>query len=174
MNICAIKKGFWVIFWFLFLLPNTSLFGQNDTTSQQVKAPVGFPVIGVLGDTIFHVYSRLGSANPQERATTISGRIKQIAEAGEDFVEDSLLVVPYENTYDIVYRGLIVTNVSHTDALLNQKEIRLLANNSTYGLPKLGVIFYPFHLVLCHQIQVRVGEFSCHADSHNGRSHLLL
>lgn len=129
MNICAIKKGFWVIVWFLFLLPNTSLFGQNNTTSQQAKAPVGFPVIGVLGDTIFHVYSRLGSANPQERATTISGRIKQIAEEGEDFVEDSLLVVPYENTYDIVYRGLIVTNVSHTDALLNQKEIRLLAND---------------------------------------------
>ena len=129
MNICAIKKGFWVIVWFLFLLPNTSLFGQNDTTSQQAKTPVGFPVIGVLGDTIFHVYSRLGSANPQERATTISGRIKRIAEEGEDFVQDSLLVVPYENTYDIVYRGLIVTNVSHTDALLNQKEIRFLAND---------------------------------------------
>jgi small-conductance mechanosensitive channel len=129
MNICAIKKGFWVIVWFLFLLPNNSLFGQNDTTSQQAKTPVGFPVIGVLGDTIFHVYSRLGSANPQERATTISGRIKRIAEEGEDFVQDSLLVVPYENTYDIVYRGLIVTNVSHTDALLNQKEIRLLAND---------------------------------------------
>jgi len=129
MNICAIKKGFWVIVWFLFLLPNNSLFGQNDTTSQQAKNPVGFPVIGVLGDTIFHVYSRLGSANPQERATTISGRIKRIAEEGEDFVQDSLLVVPYENTYDIVYRGLIVTNVSHTDALLNQKEIRLLAND---------------------------------------------
>ncbi len=129
MDTFAIKKGFWVIIWFVFLLPDTSLFGQNDSTHQQPKSPIGFPVIGVLGDTIFYVYSRLGSASPLERATTISDRIQRIVEEGEDFVEDSLQVVPYENTYDIIYRGLIVTNVSPTDALLNQKEIWTLAND---------------------------------------------
>ena len=129
MDTFAIKKSFWVIVWFVFLLHDTSLFGQSDSTYQQAKSPEGFPVIGVLGDTIFHVYSRLGSATPMERATTISDRIQRVAEEGEDFVEDSLQLVPYENSYDIVYRGLIITNVSPTDALLNQKEIRTLAND---------------------------------------------
>ena len=124
----GLNNGYRLLIWFVFLLSSNSLLGQNDSTHLEFQEPIGFPVIGVLGDTLFHVYSRLGSASPEERAVTISGRIKRIAEEGDVFVEDSLLAVPYENSYDILYKGIIITSISNRDALLNQKDIRALAD----------------------------------------------
>ena len=36
----------------------------------------GFPVITSLGDTLFHIYSKIGASTPQERALSISKKSK--------------------------------------------------------------------------------------------------
>ena len=37
----------------------------------------GYPVIGVLGDTLFSIYSKIGASTPKERASSIGKKIKK-------------------------------------------------------------------------------------------------
>lgn len=88
----------------------------------------GFPVRGALNDTLFFIYTRLGSLTAAERAGNITKKIHQLY--GDDFMRvDSIKVVPSENTLDIMYRDLIIMSISDTDALWYNLDMQLLANN---------------------------------------------
>ena len=76
----------------------------------------GVPVMGFFKDTLFTVYSRLGSFSPKERAKAISERIHSLAGL-RDFSTDSLVVESEYNILNLVYSDQIVTSISEEDAL---------------------------------------------------------
>ena len=82
--------------------------------SLKVRAK-GFPVI-VHGDTLFHVYTKLGPFSPQERAALTADKVKRLEEE-VFFKADSLMVYPSEQTVDILYGQLVLQSISDNDAL---------------------------------------------------------
>ncbi len=76
----------------------------------------GVPVMGFFKDTLFIVYSRLGSFSPKERAKAVSKRIQSLAGL-RDFSTDSLVVESEYNILNLVYSDQIVTSISEEDAL---------------------------------------------------------
>jgi small-conductance mechanosensitive channel len=90
----------------------------------------GFPVLGVKKDTLFFIYSKMGSFRPQERATSITAKIYKLYE--DDFLKiDSIVPVQSENTIDIVYKDMIVMSVSESDAIWNNKSKAELTEENT-------------------------------------------
>ena len=75
----------------------------------------GFPVI-LSRDTLFYVFTKLGSYSPRERARVISERIYKLAE-DYFYSEDSLAIVPTELTTDIIYGEETVISISELDAV---------------------------------------------------------
>lgn len=75
----------------------------------------GYPV-APFGDTLFAIYSRLGSFSPEERATAVTLRIRKLAD-DYFFRIDSLKQTPSEQTTDIGYGETIITSISDNDAL---------------------------------------------------------
>ncbi|SMO37937.1 Mechanosensitive ion channel [Saccharicrinis carchari] len=90
--------------------------GKRARIDSMRNTAAGFPVIGVMEDTLFMVYSKIGASTPKERANNISKKIKNLYE--DDFLNlESIEVVESENTYDIVSGETIIMSVSETDAL---------------------------------------------------------
>lgn len=90
------------------------------------KTAIGYPVIGVLGDTLFTVNTKIGASTPKERAANISRKIASLY--NDEFLKtDSILAIKSENTYDIVYGELIIMSVSENDALWYDKSMPELA-----------------------------------------------
>jgi small-conductance mechanosensitive channel len=80
------------------------------------KSARGFPVI-LNDDTLFYLYTRIGSFSPGERALAINQRINKLYQ-DYTFHPDSLQIVATENGYDILYkRDIAIMSVSQLDAL---------------------------------------------------------
>ena len=89
---------------------------------------IGYPVIGVSGDTLFLVYSKIGASTPKERAANITRKIKKLYQ--DDFIKiDSISIVKSENTFDIVYGEIIIMSISENDALWYGKSMPELADD---------------------------------------------
>ena len=102
------------------------LAGKRARIDSLRNTATGFPVIGVMADTLFVVYSKIGASMPKERANNISKKIRKLYE--DDFLNVELIeVVESENTYDIVYGETIIMSVSETDALWYDKNLLALA-----------------------------------------------
>lgn len=87
----------------------------------------GYPVIGVLDDTLFTINSKIGASTPKERAARITTKIANLYK--DEFLKtDSIHVVKSENTYDIVYGDIIIMSISEIDALWHDKTMPELAN----------------------------------------------
>lgn len=86
----------------------------------------GYPVTGFFKDTLFTIYSKLGSFSARDRANAISERIQVL---GDDYLfsGDSLKVVPSENTFDVMAGETIIVSVSENDALWNDTRTEALA-----------------------------------------------
>lgn len=78
----------------------------------------GFPVFGFFNDTLFVLYSKLGSFSPKERADIISSRISNLS-SNFNFDKNSLKIEEVETTLDIVLGEKIIMSVTETDALWN-------------------------------------------------------
>ena len=78
----------------------------------------GYPVISFFNDTLFILYSKLGSFSPKDRAEAINKRLQTL---GDDisFDENSLTIQNGETTKDIVMDQIIVMSITETDALWN-------------------------------------------------------
>jgi small-conductance mechanosensitive channel len=107
---------------------NIQLDAEKKSRIEQLrKTATGYPVVGVIKDTLFMVYTKIGAATPKERATTISSKIAILY--NDEFLKiDSIQVVKSEITYDIVYKEIIVMSVSENDALWYGKSMPELAN----------------------------------------------
>ena len=80
------------------------------------KTAKGFPVVGVLQDTLFSIYTKIGSSTPKERASNISKKIENLY--NDDFLNiDEIKVAKYENSFDIVYKEIIIMSISEADAI---------------------------------------------------------
>ena len=89
----------------------------------------GYPVLGFKKDTLYLIYSKMGAVSPQERAINVSNKIKQLYE--DDFlIDDSIRISKVEDTYDLIYKDLIIASISENDALWSGKPIEELAENS--------------------------------------------
>ena len=92
---------------------------------QQAK---GYPVM-LLTDTLFYVYTRIGSFSAAERANAVSDRIKKLYD-NAFFKADSLQIIQAEMTYDIVYNNeRNIMSVAPLDALWYNESADELANN---------------------------------------------
>ena len=89
----------------------------------------GYPVLGFKKDTLYLIYSKMGAVSPQERAINVSNKIKQLYE--DDFlIDDSIRISKVEDTYDLIYKDLIIASISENDALWSRNPIEELAENS--------------------------------------------
>ncbi|MDO3695066.1 mechanosensitive ion channel family protein [Wenyingzhuangia sp. chi5] len=80
------------------------------------KTAKGFPVVGVLQDTLFSIYTKIGSSTPKERANNISKKIENLY--NDDFLNiEEIQVTKYENSYDIVYKEIIIMSISEADGI---------------------------------------------------------
>ncbi|OFY51249.1 MAG: transmembrane ion channel [Bacteroidetes bacterium GWF2_41_31] len=106
---------------------NTQKRARIDSLRKQAS---GFPVFGMLKDTLFLIYAKSGALSPYERAQNISRKIRTLYR--NDFLEvDSIVFVKSENSLDIVYDQLIVMSLTETDAMWENKSLVELADEYT-------------------------------------------
>lgn len=82
------------------------------------KTATAYPVFGFFKDSLFLIYSKLGSFSANDRADAISNRVKNLADNFR-FSTDSLKLTEAETTVDIVFHETIIMSVSENDALWN-------------------------------------------------------
>lgn len=86
----------------------------------------GYPVMGFFNDTLFYIYSKLGSFTSKDRAEAITNKVHDLAD-NFLFKTDSLKIVPAETTVDIAFGTIIITSISENDALWNNSTKEALA-----------------------------------------------
>ena len=86
---------------------------EVDSLRKSVKGSV---VRGLVTDTLFLIYSRLGSFSAVERATAISTRLETISKNWK-FESDNLSILEAETTLDVVFDGIILVGISENDAI---------------------------------------------------------
>ena len=101
---------------------------RKSTIEQLREKNVGYPVIGFFNDTLFTVYSNLGSFSAKERASAVSVRLKKIAQI-RNFVADSLKQTAEYNNLNLVYADIIVMSISEDDALWANENKESIAIN---------------------------------------------
>lgn len=89
---------------------------QSQKIDSLKQFVTGFPVVPFLDDTLFVVYSKLGSFSPQDRAEAISRRINDLVD-DYFFKPDSLKFELYESSVDINYGDKTITSITDLDAL---------------------------------------------------------
>lgn len=91
------------------------------------NSAIGYPVVGIMGDTLFRIYSKRGELSAKERAGTLTKKIRELY--NDDFlVIDSFKIIETENTYTIMYENTIVLSLNETDALWYDKNLSELGN----------------------------------------------
>lgn len=108
---------------------------RQKIQSKKDETP-GFPVI--LGyDTLFVIYTRIGSFTVAQRAETISNKILQIAEK-HDYDSTKLLVRKSDKT-EILYENTIIITITEEDAVWNEstpetlsEKYRDIINNAVF------------------------------------------
>ena len=88
----------------------------------------GYPVLGFFNDTLFTIYSKLGSFSAKDRADAISSRIHKLSDQ-YGFKRDSLKIIDAETTIDLVYKESIIISITENDAIWNSTTKVDLANN---------------------------------------------
>lgn len=86
-----------------------------DSLRQTAKS---FPVNGFFNDTLFLIYSKLGSFSAADRAQAIENRIKKIP-LQLNFQPDSLKIVNAETTIDLILGDKIIMSITENDAIWN-------------------------------------------------------
>ncbi len=101
----------------------------NDKAAQRIaekklridslrKTAQSFPVIGLFNDTLFSIYSSLGSFSAQDRADAITRRIEKVASANS-LRKDSIEIIDAETTLNLNLGDATILSISETDALWN-------------------------------------------------------
>ncbi len=88
---------------------------QIDSLRSTAK---GFPVIPFFNDTLFTIYSKLGSFSAKDRADAIAKRIKNLGKNFR-FNPDSLVIEEAESTVDLIFGESIIMSISENDAIWN-------------------------------------------------------
>lgn len=97
---------------------------KNDSLRLTAKS---FPVNGFLDDTLFLIYSKLGSFSAHDRADAIATRVKKMAENIE-FKLNSIKIIEAKTTIDLFFGETIIMSISESDAIWNNSTKLDLAN----------------------------------------------
>ena len=92
-------------------------FAQNtsDAAQQEVVQPQqGAPVV-LERDTLFQIYSPVGSFSKEERAAAISRRVKELV-SDKHYAEDSVKVMDHMLATDVTYLDRIIVSITDADA----------------------------------------------------------
>ncbi|MCR9013518.1 mechanosensitive ion channel family protein [Aquiflexum gelatinilyticum] len=115
------------------VLGSFSAFSQSDSTAAEspgIRNGIqGYPVLGVMNDTVFYVFIKMGASSPSERAKHITDKIRRLYEDPE-FNVDSLAIEESEFSVDLVYRDIIVTSVSPDDAAVYGLSLREISEEA--------------------------------------------
>jgi small-conductance mechanosensitive channel len=95
-------------------LSRSRLFAEMDSLRRVTK---GYPVIP-FKDTLFLIYSRVGSVPASVRAAYISSQLRTVAK-DYSINPDSIMVATDGGFKDIIYKEKILLAVTHEDALWN-------------------------------------------------------
>src|SRR5690554_3780528 len=108
-------------------LENSRLKDKKARIDSLKNKTKGYPVVGFFNDTLFVLYSNLGSFSPKERAEAVNKRIEKLG-SDINFNENSLKAVNAETSEDIVLDEVIIMSITETDALWNNTSKEELAN----------------------------------------------
>jgi len=92
------------------------LLGQRERIDSLRQIERGYPVVPFTGDTIYTIFSNIGSFSPKERAFSHEKKIRDLA-SDYQFNPDSLVVRSSETTSDIWYKDKIILGLTDVDAL---------------------------------------------------------
>lgn len=128
-------------FFFVVIFHLFGLVGYAQSDSVAVDRPgmrngiQGFPVLGVMNDTVFYIYIKMGTSTPSERAKHITEKIRRLYE-DPNFNVDSLTIVESEYAVDLVYQDIIVTSVSPEDAAIYDLSLREISEEAKRRISK--------------------------------------
>lgn len=97
---------------------------QQEIESYRAKTE-GVPVI-FFADTLYYIYTALGSFEAKDRAQFDLGKINKLYNL-YTFKKDSVKVTKFQNSYSLSYQNEIITSVTELDALWVGKPIKSLA-----------------------------------------------
>jgi len=121
----------------IFLCLFAAAWSQSDSLAVRGTKQAGFvrktyapvPVVP-FSDTLFYINAGLGSFSPEERAASITQKIRNIGKEWNGLHVDSLDIVTEGNVIEIVCRDVIVMTITETDARLKGKTQLDLANEN--------------------------------------------
>jgi hypothetical protein len=109
---------------------------QIKTEVEQLRqVTIGYPVMGLMNDTLFLLYTRHGGFSAAARSKAISDRIEKLAKEIA-FVPDSLKWQRNETNIEINYVETVIMTLSETDAVWNNTGIEQLATLYTDSIRK--------------------------------------
>ncbi|MEZ0130515.1 mechanosensitive ion channel domain-containing protein [Flavobacterium sp. LBUM151] len=109
---------------------------QKDVSQLKLKA---YPV-APFKDTLFYIYNKVGSFSAENRANTITEKIKKLYH-DSFFESDSLVVVPSDISQDITYKGdFIIMSVLDIDAKIENQAASNIAKRNL-NLIKKAVVY---------------------------------
>ena len=97
---------------------NARLVGKKARIDSLKKFTKGYPVTGFFNDTLFLLYSKLGSFSPKDRAEAVIKRVEKLG-SNINFDLNSLNIENAETTMDIIMDQSIIMSITETDALWN-------------------------------------------------------
>jgi small-conductance mechanosensitive channel len=98
---------------------------QNQKLEKLKGSAKGFPV-APFGDTLFLIYTRVGSFNAEDRAASITEKIKKLYKDYE-FSPDSLTVSESDASAEINYKDFMVMSVNELEALWYDRKPKEIA-----------------------------------------------
>jgi small-conductance mechanosensitive channel len=108
-----------------------TVWGQNDSIHQPVsllKIYEPEPVVP-FHDTLFYISVGIGSFTPQQRAVSITEKIRNVSNEPGSFHADSLTILSEAGMVYIVYRDIIMMTITEADARLKGKTQLALARD---------------------------------------------
>jgi small-conductance mechanosensitive channel len=104
------------------------------------KNAKGFPVTGFFKDTLFLIYSKLGSFSASDRAKAITERLQNLAD-DHNFNDQTLKIEISETTIDIIKGEKIIMSISENDAIWNDTSKEILAKTYKNTIDKTVLHF---------------------------------
>lgn len=104
---------------------------------QSKQGAIGYPVV-VAGDTVRVIYTSIGVSSPENRADIAVEKIKA---AARQFIPafDSVVVAQNGMSYEIFFRDIILSTVSQSDALWEQRDQFEMARDIAQRIEKAMV-----------------------------------
>lgn len=115
------------LLWFVFtMLVFNCIAAEETPTVIHVKpgdslmsSSQGAPV-APFGETLFYIHSNLGPYPAKTRANALSIKIKDLAQ-DPFFSSDSMYIMEYEGTYNVVYKDELVTTIVASDSVAENR-----------------------------------------------------